>query len=284
MPQSTSNQMIRPTDSESRIKPPFSGPDVSNSSPIGTEHDSCHENYQIDPNTSDHHQVQRSSQFVCVDCNQSFSDKTSLDFHAHFEKHSRVECSCGAKFVRQDASDRHCNSFSKDARRFPCPICKRYRGNQAFRRRDHLLQHLRGYHKYEPEIRRARPRKIKLSNCRSCSDPGCESYRDKAWRTRHHNRGTHWPFRKQSDYDKHVKGVHKLTPFPCPVAECERVGAKGYVAASGLVKHLANQHPDAPQHLEDFRETCQRRWWQCDSCDEGFWSIAYFKLHCRLAH
>ncbi|KAI0384889.1 hypothetical protein F5Y04DRAFT_248001 [Hypomontagnella monticulosa] len=238
---------------------------------------------QYDLDTRGHYPVQRTG-FSCVECNRSFPNQTALNEHGERGKHGCVACSCGAKFARQDVLNRHCTSFRKDASKFPCKFCKRHRGNRAFRRRDHLVQHLQGYHKFDSEeILKICP-KYRTSYAPHhliCPDPSCESsLPKKVGRVRS---DTLFPFKKQSDYNKHLRDVHKLTPFPCPVAECERVGAKGYVAENGLMKHLANQHPDAPQHLAIFREQLQGGDIVCDRCGKGL-SLVEFNIHCRLAH
>ncbi|KAI1324723.1 hypothetical protein F5Y16DRAFT_380207 [Xylariaceae sp. FL0255] len=52
---------------------------------------------------------------------------------------------------RIDVARRHIQSFNKEADKYPCMYCEQYQGNQGFRRREHLAQHLKVYHRLDQE-------------------------------------------------------------------------------------------------------------------------------------
>ncbi|KAI1497000.1 hypothetical protein F5X99DRAFT_398461 [Biscogniauxia marginata] len=211
------------------------------------------------PHVSGHHRVNgHPTLFACAECNESFKSQEELQLHGHTRQHSPFACSCGAKYVRIDVFDRHIKSLSKDGPRYPCSFCRRYRGKHGFRRRDHLVQHLRGYHKLdEEEIEKACPkeRSSAFRQILTCPYQGCESYREESFCTlSQEEQVAQRPFNKQADYSKHMKEVHKETPFPCTVAGCDRVRAKGYMRENDFMKHLADKHPEAPQHVPEARD------------------------------
>ncbi|KAI1278632.1 hypothetical protein F5Y07DRAFT_65156 [Xylaria sp. FL0933] len=206
--------------------------------------------HQNTPHIRDHHAVWDDLTIACAECNETFQDETKLLKHARHQKHSPYACFCGIKFTRNDVLTRHVQSFTKESAKYPCTFCKRHRGKTAFRRRDHLVQHLQGYHKMEPEeINDISPPTFRPQSRQilTCPVADCEAYRDDAfkalpWKKQIEGR----PFQKQSDYNKHMRDVHKESAFPCPVGSCDRVGAKGYMREKDLIKHLADKHPDAP--------------------------------------
>ncbi|KAI1102024.1 hypothetical protein F4804DRAFT_314278 [Jackrogersella minutella] len=244
--------------------------------------------HHYDPDTSDHHQVHGSIPFSCAECGASFPNKTRLERHAYDDRHNAVACSCGKRFSRLDSLNRHLDSFRKDIRRFSCPRCKRYRGNNGFRRRDHLIQHLSGYHKIAwQEIQKAfsiREKEYAFEEC-DCPAPMCEfhlgaNFQCLSWIERE----VQAPFKTKSQFNKHLKEAHEVTPCPCPVAECKRTGAKGYMTVHGLEKHLIREHTKFPQHLAKCHELrMQNR--ECDNCGENIGGHrGYLNLHRQLAH
>ena len=80
---------------------------------------------------------------LCQVCFQSFPSNAELERHAQSLQHKAFGCKCGKTYARLDILKRHCDSTPK----FPCPHCNRYTGANAFRREDHLTQHLRTYHR-----------------------------------------------------------------------------------------------------------------------------------------
>ncbi|KAM0815464.1 hypothetical protein AB5N19_01258 [Seiridium cardinale] len=132
--------------------------------------------------------------------------------------------------------------------KFPCTFCKSHRGNLGFRRRDHLVQHLRGYHKFDlEEINQISPplRDIRLRNSPVCAHVECEYHRDSSFRDLPLEQQLEdRPFTKQSDLSKHLKEVHDETPFPCNFPGCDKVGGKGYIRQKDLMKHQTAKHPE----------------------------------------
>ncbi|RYP74511.1 hypothetical protein DL771_002985 [Monosporascus sp. 5C6A] len=206
----------------------------------------------------------------------------TIDSH----QHSPFACTCGVKFARVDVLNRHIRNFSKDAPKFPCTYCKRHRGKAGFRRRDHLVQHLERYHKLDPdEIEKACPKEKRQTehDFLVCPHQGCDAYRDDAFYSLpRHQRFQSKPFKSRGEYSKHMKEVHKETPFPCTVAECDRVGAKGYMREKDLIKHLSNKHPEAPQYeakTRIIRFDCPAA-----GCGRSYATGSDLRLHERSAH
>ncbi|KAF2838339.1 hypothetical protein M501DRAFT_920821, partial [Patellaria atrata CBS 101060] len=105
---------------------------------------------------------------------------------------------------------------SNSAPRYPCHHCRKYRGINGFKCRDHLTQHLRNYHHIGESDGSFQGK--------SCHHQNCEHYREK------HDRP--WEsgqvFQKSSDYHTHMRKVHDETPYPCKAPGCVRVWGKGY--------------------------------------------------------
>ncbi|KAI0966002.1 hypothetical protein F4678DRAFT_309057 [Xylaria arbuscula] len=208
--------------------------------------------HQETPHLPRHHEVWDESALACAECGEAVAQRWQLLKHAKDQKHSPYACFCGVKFARNDVLIRHLKSFTKESAQYPCTFCKRHRGKQAFRRRDHLVQHLRGYHKMESEdINEISPptSRVQSRQVLSCPHADCEAYRDDSfkalgWTEQFEGR----PFPKQSDYNKHMRDVHQESTFSCPVGSCDRVGAKGYMREKDLIKHLADKHPEAPSY------------------------------------
>ncbi|KAI1076533.1 hypothetical protein F5B20DRAFT_555465 [Whalleya microplaca] len=230
--------------------------------------------------TADHCQIQG---LLCAECNTQFMSQTEFLTHVKTEKHhTPFTCRCGTKFDRTDALYRHLDKFSKSKISWGCSFCKRHRGKRSFHRRDHLVQHLRGYHKFEPEeIDKISPKywQLRQNQILVCPHAGCEFHRDEAFKSLSWTeQNAQKPFTKQSDYSKHMKDVHKETPFPCHMAECDRVGAKGYMREKDLMKHLAGKHPEAPEYLAKPRRLPM---YECKICDKGFTTFQTLEDHNR---
>ncbi|OTA91057.1 hypothetical protein M434DRAFT_357891 [Hypoxylon sp. CO27-5] len=264
---------------------------------LETHNDSRDQNIQLESHAGlnldqhkldvpDHCQVLGASKNTCLECKVPFKTQRGLEQHAREQGHSTFLCSCDEVFARYDALIRHVKSFRKETPKFPCIFCKRHRGKHGFRRRDHLVQHLSGYHKFDDEeIVKACPPKNDPFDCFDCPRPGCEFhggqwFHDLEWSEQRKQA----PFKKRSTYNKHLKDVHKVTPFPCPVPGCERVDTKGYMADNGLKKHLAREHSNAPHHLTKLLEELGIWWHNCDHCGKQIHSLGDFNIHRQLAH
>lgn len=245
------------------------------------EQSACSVSGEAHPVASDHHPVLGPSEFSCFECNISFPHQAALHDHASISQHNPVACSCGERFSRLDALNRHCNSFRKRGRSYPCKFCKRHRGRKAFGRKDHLVQHLRGYHKFDQEeinnISRNYGYKSKYRQILVCPHAGCEYHRGEEFKRFTWSRTTaDIPFENQSDYRKHLKDVHEDTPFPCHVAGCDRVGRRGYIRERDLMKHLTSQHPDAAEYSPAPREDTL---YNCGDCGKRYMNASSLSYH-----
>ncbi|KAH6996991.1 hypothetical protein EDB80DRAFT_138629 [Ilyonectria destructans] len=191
--------------------------------------------------------------YVCIECGSARKMKSDLDVHGTHQGHSPFACTCGRRFSRSDVLARHLKTKNNTQPQHPCPYCKRHRGRSAFRRRDHLKQHIVEYHKFDNEetIPCIKSSKVEWSPFIGvCAEPTCPDYRDISFyclsdseqkKTR--------PFLKYSEYSKHRKDVHSITPFPCTASGCGRVGAKGYLREKDLTNHHRSMHPDRQPYL-----------------------------------
>ncbi|KAF6839136.1 CROL alpha [Colletotrichum musicola] len=214
---------------------------------------SAHERTHIE----NHGRVETDHPLACVECQVEFRTKSKLQQHANEAQHSPFACVCGKKFARLDVLNRHLDSFGDGMPKYPCSFCKKHRGKDGFRRRDHLLQHIRGYHKFEAEgkigdilpSRRGRHQVPPV-----CPHRECSFYRDDSFKMTVEEQSKNKPFDTQSEYTKHMKMVHGFTPFPCTVIGCGRTGNKGYTREKDLVNHRRKKHPEAGEYMPKIRD------------------------------
>ncbi|KAI1863909.1 uncharacterized protein JN550_009188 [Neoarthrinium moseri] len=155
---------------------------------------------------------------------------------------------------RLDVLHRHIDSYANAMPKFPCSFCKLHRGRHGFRRRDHLVQHLRGYHQFDSEeINQAVPAaRSPTTNWVHpvCPHSGCEHHRGESfYELSQQEQIQQRPFGKRSELTKHLKDDHGETPFPCDVPGCDKIGAKGYVREKDCMKHRVAKHPDAGPYV-----------------------------------
>jgi len=150
-------------------------------------------------------------------------------------------------FSRIDVLNRHLRSLSTEEPPYPCRYCKRHRGPDGFKRRDHLLQHIRNYHHHEQDAANTiSPLKYYFP---TCPRRDCPHYRDESFpKLPRSAQEQNKPFNSQAAYTKHMRDEHNQCTFPCDVAGCDRVGRRGYFREKDLLKHRKNQHPDALQY------------------------------------
>jgi hypothetical protein len=195
---------------------------------------------------------------ACLECHAVFPNVSQLRLHANEAQHSPFGCSCGKTFARLDVLNRHHDSLGVGTPKYPCSYCKRHRGKNGFRRRDHLLQHIRGYHKFEAEDKVGQINNFR--NCSSakvhvCPHANCPHHRGKSfWELPRTEQLRQKPFEKQSEYTKHLKEVHQETPFPCTITGCDRSGPKGYVNEKALITHRKEKHPEAAPYVAEARD------------------------------
>ena len=183
----------------------------------------------------DHLKTSHPGIYICAQCNTTFDNQARLEQHASESGHASFLCDyqdCGKTFSRLDTYQRHQKKHQEDANRFPCKYCKKYRGMNGFKRKDHLTQHLRGYHHIgEGEA------KSLWTVRRSCNHVDCPEHTQGL----PHNDPRH-PFLNYFELKKHIKIVHNTTDYPCPELNCDRVDAKGYMRRGDLRTHLKKVH------------------------------------------
>ncbi|KXH33190.1 hypothetical protein CSIM01_07622 [Colletotrichum simmondsii] len=215
------------------------------------------------PHLEGHERVEMKHPFACVECSVEFKNKSKLQEHANEAQHNPFACSCGKNFARLDVLSRHLDSMGTDMPRFPCQFCRSHREENGFRRRDHLLQHIRGYHKFEAEgkIEDIMPsRRGKYQVPPVCHFVDCLHHRDDVFQTlSREEQSRSKPFESQSEYTKHMKNAHDFTQYPCTVRGCSKTGAKGYAREKDLIKHRKKDHPEAGTYIpatRDIKITC----------------------------
>ncbi|KAG7047855.1 AMP-binding enzyme [Colletotrichum scovillei] len=236
------------------------------------------------PHLEGHERVETEHPFACVECSVEFKNKSRLQEHANEAQHNPFACSCGKNFARLDVLARHLDSMGTDLPKYPCHFCKSHRGENGFRRRDHLLQHVRGYHKFEAEgkIENIIPsRRGKYQTPPVCHFADCLHYRDDNFETlsrEEQNRSK--PFESQSEYTKHMKNAHDFTHYPCTVRGCSKIGAKGYAREKDLIKHRKKDHPEAGTYVPATRDTKIT----CPKPEEWRTEIRALRMHAQWRH
>lgn len=185
----------------------------------------------------------------CPECRETFesTDGCALFKHIAASSHTCYVCLCGTRFTRADALNRHIASKSTDSGmpKYPCHRCKRHQGKNGFRRQDHLIQHLRGYHKVNQELKGGRL----LPTCRHLD---CFGYREPSFHLMPLQEQMETkPFENRTQYNKHLRIIHQETPFPCPVPGCSKSGTAGLPTAKALRTHLKSEHPDLYSSLSE---------------------------------
>ncbi|KAM3076443.1 hypothetical protein ACMFMG_007259 [Clarireedia jacksonii] len=103
---------------------------------------------------------------------------------------------------------------------------RRYRGNNGFKRKDHLRQHISGYHKIEA------PHVGDIGNSRfRCRLQVCR------WKYREQN------LRSLDDLTEHMRTQHNSSAYVCDKPSCERVGQNGFGTKKDLQAHIKKDHP-----------------------------------------
>ena len=204
-----------------------------------------------------HGQAGNADQLACAECNEAFKTKQQLGLHANTHQHSPFACICGKQFARLDVLHRHIDSFIENLSKFPCTACKRHRGKDGFRRKHHLVQHLRNYHKFDSDdIEEACPKEQpkKFREILTCPCVSCEAHRDEGFQSLPmFEQIKKRPFQSRAEYSKHMRDVHQQTSFPCPIPGCERVKERGYMREKDLMKHMSGKHPEA-QYVAELRQ------------------------------
>ena len=197
----------------------------------------------------DHKRKEHGDFLSCDQCGEHFFTAQALSSHARSQDHAAHSCEveeCDSTFIRYQDLVRHQGQHRADVQRFPCDYCRKHRGPQAFKRKDHLTQHLRNYHHFELE-------ESSYSNFMASADAHCPHLDCAQHRTRQDDTRYYWnpgldgkpPFSKRSDFTEHMKKVHDESLFPCKKAGCDRIGKKGYFRKRDLDKHCRAKHPES---------------------------------------
>ena len=199
----------------------------------------------------DHGRVLPFGAKACDECRQEFGSDLQLSFHAKELQHSPYACKCNKKFSRLDVLERHLSKYTPGQPTYPCTHCKRHRGNNGFKRQEHLTQHLRNYHHMKVERNPFR------GEWPVCTHLGCPQYRGPDFHKLNWvQRGDEKPFASQAEFTDHMRAVHDESKFPCDIPHCHRVGGKGYFREKDLINHRRTMHPDATPYVAAERQFC----------------------------
>jgi hypothetical protein len=197
-----------------------------------------------------HYQIKTDGEYACNACSLRFPHNSALDNHAKQTLHAPFACICSVTFSRIDVLNRHLETYSPSPKAFyPCPHCSKYSGMKAFTRRDHLTQHLRGYHNIEvssdsDDPQSSSSRKTALS----CPHGDCSYHHDAARSSSSPNLRRY--FSTKRDFTKHLREVHDESLYPCGAPGCGRVGARGFFRERDLSKHQKDHHEDSKSTVQ----------------------------------
>lgn len=190
----------------------------------------------------------------CPHCEKRFDTLHKLGGHGIQAKHAVFLCpfeGCRKAFDHTYSLRRHCEGHTGGPR-YPCPHCPKYRGQAGFKRKDHLTQHLRGYHHIDEH---------RNSQAWACPHVGCADscYREGAFNEiglpkSFSAEDARAVFRSSAEFQKHMRKVHDESPFECRALNCERRAGKGYFRGRDLEKHQQKEHPE---EAETLRRTMQ---------------------------
>jgi hypothetical protein len=192
----------------------------------------CSEVFSRGCDLNQHTRDTHTSLFECQQCHFIFDVLEHLNRHALKTKHEAFRCSnieCLVTFTRMDDLRRHNKKHQPDAQDFPCPHCQL--PTKSFKRKDHLTQHLRNFHRIGVFPGTS-------LSARSCPRISCPQFRSE-------DGGqlvSALPFRHSKEYIDHMRRTHDESPFPCPESGCNKIGGKGYFREMDLVKHRKKSH------------------------------------------
>ena len=172
--------------------------------------------------------------FTCDECMYVGSSQYELGLHASNTGHASFICNydgCEKKFSRLDTYQRHQRTHRHDAKRFPCKYCKTYRGKSAFKRKDHLTQHVRNYHHIGEGDHVAK------WNRKWCQKKECTESRPDPM-----SLPGPGVFTSSKEWVKHMRTVHDESIFSCPQHGCDRINGNGYFRPADLRTHLRKVH------------------------------------------
>ncbi|KAI0183184.1 hypothetical protein EV127DRAFT_321280, partial [Xylaria flabelliformis] len=129
---------------------------------------------------------------------------------------------------------------------YPCAECTTYQGRNGFKRKDHLVQHLRVFHRWDDDQLATLTSAGQNSRLTIpiCHFPECDYYRDPGFKDMGiREQAKNRPFDKQSHYTDHMKREHDWSPYPCKVAGCNKVNGAGFFSITAFERHSKGKHP-----------------------------------------
>ncbi|KAI1636796.1 hypothetical protein F4809DRAFT_650325 [Biscogniauxia mediterranea] len=229
------------------------------------------------PHGPGHQEVKWTPAYACIQCEESFPNKTRLERHGCSQNHQSFACSCGMKFTRISSLCRHIHVFNEDQKKLTCPFKKCPRNKNGFPRKDHLIQHLEGIHGCNEDgiTRRLPDIQFPSRGAMACPVPDCPLDGGKGFFNLEYTvQRQRSPFRAFRTYRRHMKDIHEETPFPCTVPGCNKIGAKGYLSEKDFMKHLAGSHPEAPPYVSRAQVYACRR-----GCMKTFTDFYGYQFH-----
>ncbi|CAN9225626.1 unnamed protein product [Alternaria sp. RS040] len=197
---------------------------------------SCEFRYIAVQDGKNHVQAMHRDMYTCDQCMEMFTSAENLGWHASNLGHTAFICKqedCEIGFTRLDTYLRHQRSHQKDARRFPCKYCKKYRGKNGFKRKDHLTQHVRNYHHIGEDDAHVNydRRWCPKADCTKSKPAGIPAY---SYEQR--------AFQSSKKWIDHMRTEHDESEFSCPQPGCDRTNGKGYFSNAALRSHLRKVH------------------------------------------
>jgi hypothetical protein len=200
------------------------------------------------PESPPHYQIKSHGENVCNECSLHFPHNSALNNHAKQTQHAPFACICGVTFSRVDVINRHLEKHNPKAF-YPCPHCSKFSGMKAFTRRDHLTQHLRGYHNIEVSSDTDDPQSSSSQKTAlSCPHEDCSYHHDVAPSSSSTNLRRY--FRTRRDFTKHLREMHDESLYPCDAPGCGRVGGRGFFRERDLSKHQKDHHEDSKSTVQ----------------------------------
>ncbi|KAF4611365.1 hypothetical protein G7Y89_g15648 [Cudoniella acicularis] len=165
--------------------------------------------------------------YSCAECQENFEDQQQLEIHTSSTMHAAYVCQfpdCGSESTRYSDLLRHQLTHKTNVPRYPCTHCRKYRGSNGFKRKDHLRQHIRNYHRIDDL-----PQGSKFFVF-GCQAEACK-YR---W---------NGELRSPEQLANHMREHHQTLVYVCKYAGCDRVGMNGFDTEKLLKMHLKKEHP-----------------------------------------
>lgn len=194
---------------------------------------------------TDHARIVSTLPNTCLECQNHFGTASELYVHCYKHKHQAYGCKCGSLFSRSDVLVRHLNRYHPTMPKYPCLQCNRHRGYDGFRRREHLDQHLQGYHHHQT----GQSIRSLVYYTSRCPYPECPKYVTSAVAISQSRGESIACFKSQAHFTKHMRETHDESLFPCKVPYCIKVAGKGYARERDLINHHQKLHPEAPPYV-----------------------------------